>query len=341
MPQLHASASHRAAAIQWSSPQTAAGSNNYAVSCWSSDAYRPGDARKAWIDRLSRQFGTVSLDSPPNRPFRLRMESYRLGTVDVSFVEALWSRLCRGSAGPAHQQDAYWLFQPRSGATLCRTPRAEYVVRPGECFLFNMSEPFALECNEPSAGVSLVFPRVWLSRWLSRPERCVPHFPNSGDWSAALCNVVSALHPASVSRLTLPPNAFAENLAVLLALAAGPASQDRSVPLLESLRSTLMGSLHEPGLSASRVAALHHISLRTLHYTFAHARTTFLQELLRMRLERAQDILSDESLSRLEIAEVADRCGFADPSHFARRFRQRFGKAPLQFRRSAGRSTDS
>jgi transcriptional regulator GlxA family with amidase domain len=54
-----------------------------------------------------------------------------------------------------------------------------------------------------------------------------------------------------------------------------------------------------------------------------------------MRLERAQDLLSDANLSRLEIAEVADRCGFADPSHFARRFRQRFGQAPLQFRKGA------
>ncbi len=227
------------------------------------------------------------------------------------------------------------------GATLCRTPRAEYVVRPGECFLFNMSEPFALECNEPSAGVSLVFPRVWLSRWLSRPERCVPHFPNSGDWSAALCNVVSALHPASVSRLTLPPNAVAENLAYCSPWLRGRPRRTAACRLLESLRSTLMGSLHEPGLSASRVAALHHISLRTLHYTIAHARTTFLQELLRMRLERAQDILSDESLSRLEIAEVADRCGFADRATSRAASASASARQPLQFRRSAGRSTDS
>lgn len=323
--------------IQWAT----ATKNSLAVDQWSSDAYRPAEARAAWLDRFAKAYGNVSRDSAPfHRPFRLRMESYRLGSVGVSFVESLWSRLCRTpSPAPSSQQEMYWLFQPRSGATICRTPKGRFVVRPGECFLFNLSETFALECNEPSAGVSLTFPKQWLARWMSRPERCPPLFLNSGEWSSALCSVVSTLHPDSISRLALPAAAVAENVAVLLTLAAGPDSQARAVPLLESLRSTLTDSLHEPGLCASHVATLHHISLRTLHYTFANARTTFLQELLRMRLERAQEMLNDESLSRLEIAEVADRCGFADPSHFARRFRQRFGQAPVQYRRSARTQT--
>lgn len=328
----------RQSPIQWTtSPQGSAGANNLAVAQWSSDAYRPAEARAAWLDRFAKSYGDVARDNAPfHRPFRLRMESYRLGSVGVSFVESLWSRLCRASpSAGSSQADMYWLFQPRSGTTICRTPRGKFVVRAGECFLFNLAEAFALECNEPSAGVSLTFPKQWLARWLPRPERCSPLFLNSGEWSSALCSVVSTLHPDSICRLAVPAAAVAENVAVLLTLAAGPDSQARAVPLLESLRSTLNDSLHEPGLSASRVAKLHRISLRTLHYTFANARTTFLHELLRMRLERAQELLNDESLSRLEVAEVADRCGFADPSHFARRFRQRFGQAPVQYRRSA------
>ena len=36
----------------------------------------------------------------------------------------------------------------------------------------------------------------------------------------------------------------------------------------------------------------------------------------------------------LAIAEVAEKCGFSDPSHFARRFRKRFGVTPIQYRRA-------
>jgi len=38
------------------------------------------------------------------------------------------------------------------------------------------------------------------------------------------------------------------------------------------------------------------------------------------------------------VIEVAARCGFADPSHFARRFRRQLGVAPLAFRRSVSDS---
>jgi AraC-like DNA-binding protein len=59
---------------------------------------------------------------------------------------------------------------------------------------------------------------------------------------------------------------------------------------------------------------------------------------MRLRLERARQMLSDAHLFDLPVAEVAARCGFADPSHFARRFRRQFGHSPLQFRASVLRA---
>ena len=53
---------------------------------------------------------------------------------------------------------------------------------------------------------------------------------------------------------------------------------------------------------------------------------------MRLRLAHAHTMLSDVRLVDLPVAEIAIRCGFADPSHFARRFRQRFGQSPSQFR---------
>ena len=72
----------------------------------------------------------------------------------------------------------------------------------------------------------------------------------------------------------------------------------------------------------------------TLFACFASARTTFIERLMELRLERARKLLGDPQLYDLPVAEVAARCGFADPSHFARRFRRQFGQSPLQFRGS-------
>ncbi len=55
--------------------------------------------------------------------------------------------------------------------------------------------------------------------------------------------------------------------------------------------------------------------------------------LLRLRLNRAAALLHG---SRLDIARIAQRCGFADASYFARAFRRAYGHAPSDHRRDPG-----
>ncbi|HEU5443318.1 MAG TPA: helix-turn-helix transcriptional regulator, partial [Steroidobacteraceae bacterium] len=106
--------------------------------------------------------------------------------------------------------------------------------------------------------------------------------------------------------------------------------------LQERLMHTLRNRLSDPDLTPAAVASAHHISVRSLHYAFAGAGTTFIRELMQARLARAREMLSDPRLTDVPVIELAARCGFADPSHFARRFRRRFGLSPVAFRRSAG-----
>jgi AraC family transcriptional regulator, positive regulator of tynA and feaB len=104
--------------------------------------------------------------------------------------------------------------------------------------------------------------------------------------------------------------------------------------LLSDLIVTLRDRLEETDLSPLVVASQHNISKRTLHYAFAAAGTTFVEQLMKLRLERAREILADARQAAPRIEDVATRCGFTDPSHFARRFRQKYGHAPLQYRRA-------
>jgi len=47
------------------------------------------------------------------------------------------------------------------------------------------------------------------------------------------------------------------------------------------------------------------------------------------RLEKSADLLAHTGLS---VGEIADRCGFANPFHFSRKFRQTYGKSPRAWR---------
>jgi len=55
-----------------------------------------------------------------------------------------------------------------------------------------------------------------------------------------------------------------------------------------------------------------------------------------LRLQRAYNLLVHDNASRDQIGDIAYRCGFEDPVHFTRLFRQRFGLTPSKLR-SSGR----
>jgi AraC family transcriptional regulator len=53
------------------------------------------------------------------------------------------------------------------------------------------------------------------------------------------------------------------------------------------------------------------------------------QYLIQQRVEKSKQLLKQPEQ---KIIEIATQCGFANPSHFARCFRQRMGISPQQFR---------
>jgi AraC family transcriptional regulator, positive regulator of tynA and feaB len=309
----------------------------YEVHRWSSDAYEPGIARAAWKQYFSDHFHEIELEGREGvGPFRVRNEQHALGNVIVNFTEAGGGRVLRTRAHiAASPKRDFVLFQPRTGLARFRIDGSALTVGPGECALINTGKPYELECPLGTTAIALNLPAQWLKRWLPRAESCHSQFDPADSWSKALCAVVSSLHPATFEQLVFSGTALAESIATLIALAAGPEAQGGAPQLFDSLSGGLRARLHEPDLSPAKLAERHHISTRTLYYAFASAGTTFREELMRLRLERAGELLSTPWLSGSAILEIATRCGFTDPSHFARRFRHHFGRSPLEFRRLA------
>jgi AraC-like DNA-binding protein len=93
-----------------------------------------------------------------------------------------------------------------------------------------------------------------------------------------------------------------------------------------------LGSNYAGKLTAPQAAAMAGMSQSTFNRFFKQAAgTTFVDYLTQLRLAKARHLLRDHSLS---IAEVASRAGFTDQSYFDKRFKERFGKSPREFRES-------
>ena len=85
-------------------------------------------------------------------------------------------------------------------------------------------------------------------------------------------------------------------------------------------------------LSAAQIAAQHHISVRHLYALFAKRNQSLEQQIIHVRLEQARKRLIYAGSASRSIEAVAYDCGFVQPQHFARRFRQAYGMSPRQWR---------
>jgi AraC-like DNA-binding protein len=307
---------------------------------WSTEEVEQRHALAYWVDTVCDRFLELEIDSPLRHGFKASLDQTELGPTTANFINADIQRVRRTRAKIAHlSAPIHLLLQLRAGHMDFRQLGRETRVGPGECVFIDGTEPYELECPQPTSALALRLPAQWLGRWLARPENLAARRFGAGGWNAALCAAVASLEVESCDQLALSREQVAEQIVSLLTLAVGtspPKPGESDSRLFGQLMHTLQGRFHEPELSLTEVAAEHGISKRTLYYAFAQVGTTFVHELMSLRLERARRLLSDARYSELSVTEVAARCGFNDSSHFARRFRKRFGVAPAQMRRGAG-----
>jgi AraC-like DNA-binding protein len=99
--------------------------------------------------------------------------------------------------------------------------------------------------------------------------------------------------------------------------------------------------LASPRLSPALIARQLGCSRAHLYRVFAGQGETIANHLRELRLQSAHDLIAGDIGSNPRISSVAYRCGFEDPVHFARLFRQRFGLTPSALKASGTRSSNA
>jgi AraC-like DNA-binding protein len=305
---------------------------------WSTTDVDSRHALAYWVETICKSFLEIDIDSPERHHFHGRLDQAELGPATMYVVEAATQTVRRTRARIARSRYAgYFLLHLRAGRLRFQQHGRDSCVETGDCVLVDCNAPYQLDCLAATSTMALRFSHDWLRNWIPSPERLagLPFRANSG-WSGALCAALANFDTARDEELALPPGTVAEQMAALLALAAGPEAQasSGSEKLFARIRHTIRDRCHEAGLSPAAIAADHSISKRYLHYLCAQTGTTFRNELMRVRLDVAQRLLSDRRFDSLSVSEVTARCGFVEPSHFARRFRKAFGQGPTEFRTS-------
>jgi AraC-like DNA-binding protein len=282
----------------------------------------------AWRDAVCDTF--VRLECEPDRraPMRGRLESGTLGDLHVARVQSSPQRVVRTRERASQAGEAFVLLSVQlRGRTVVEQGGSQAVLTPGCLAFYDTTRPYTLNLPNDFDQIVLHLPHDTLHRkvpgGLDHMAQCIsPSNPFAQAIMALapqLLHMVSAARPAIAQRTC---DAAIELMALAMdSLATHPSAHADGA-------STASASALSPTSLASQL----HVSLRRLQEVFQVQGTTLTSSIWDMRLDFARGLLLAAPSQRDSVSTIAYRAGFSDLAHFSRRFKQRYGLSPSEFR---------
>ncbi len=227
-----------------------------------------------------------------------------------------------------------------SGSSVVVQGGREAVLRPGDLALYDTTAPYVL-LNEH--GIHQHFFRIPIADLALPPSaisevtavRLSPDRPVA-DLAATYFGRLAAnpeLHATAGAEAIGQPSI--ELVRALITTQLSDPSLARE-PLAETLQLQVMeyvrAHLAEHDLTAARIAAKHHISVRHLYNILARSGISLGDWVRAHRLEGCRNDLAKPGAKSVSIAFIAQRWGFRDATHFGRVFKAAYGMSPREWR---------
>jgi AraC-like DNA-binding protein len=292
--------------------------------------------RDFWLDAVRCAINVVDVRIEDSDTFSASLRQRKLGPLSLSHIDVHGTQVVRRTPSIIARCDTalFSVIHLRAGAGWLRHRGREVAFRPDECVIVDNREPYEIAIVGRGESLSIHMSPTWLEEQVHAVREAVATpLSRSHPWAGRLMDLMNtaySLGPPDVSA-----DLFVQHFGTTLALAASgvseaaaPSSRNR----FQALQMTLAECASSPNLRAEDIASAHRISARQVHHIYAAHDTTFRNELMRLRLERARAMLLDERFRSVPVDEIARRCGFSDSRHFRRRFRQHFDASPGDLR---------
>ena len=307
-----------------------------AVRNFSTQALPESQRLDAWNALLADTY--QGMKAMPARPgFEAELFRRQVGPFTLARVRSPSVTVTRQTEG-LHSSSGKLIIQLlHAGRTTLQVGGGTIDLLPGDVTVGESDSPYTVTSNAPHDVLLMEFDRRIL-------EPLVPDLKDKTSDPVGV-NPVAAAHLRNVL-LTLSKEEGGINLGacavsharVLTNLTAAlfEGSEQRSAapisPLVGRFRAIVSTRYAEPDLSVNAIARELGMSLRMLQIALARTGSSPLNVLLVRRLDRAAELLV---LHRgASVTEIAFSVGFNDSAYFGRRFRERFGRSPREFRKS-------
>lgn len=303
---------------------------------------QPRPQRLAYFQRAMAERFSMGLAVSPLQQHATSDLCASVRGFDTDRIGAAALRLSphRTEASGWRHSDRLLLSLLKEGTTIISQDGREGRVRAGEMFLIDPSRPFAAESNDILAH-SLYIPKVSVRALLPEVDSYTARTLRSDRGVGAALRLL-------VDELIDGNQQLDEDSLALVAdavpglIAATLRSQGRFEASLPGqcrlthrhrVRRFVQTHLADPNLCPEMIAAGVQLSTRYIYELFADEPHPLMKMIWFDRLERCRCELADRTFDSRSVSEIALHWGFSDMGHFSRSFKQRFGRAPRDYRR--------
>ncbi|CCD85636.1 putative transcriptional regulatory protein, AraC/XylS family [Bradyrhizobium sp. ORS 285] len=315
---------------------------------WNTAAVRPAEQFSYYREAICQAFMNLTPEPARGTGFAAEVQHVSLGSGAINRVAFPEHTVRRSRTDiAASGQRCFYLNLKLAGRCTILQDEHEVSLSAGQVGIFDSDRTFVLQHDRgPSLGViSFRVPSDALFGRLPAATDIAPARLSDDPCLGAL--IVETARSLNANVLRLAPDQATALFSVLLDLVALSVSRSREAHATASfadattlaLRRAIHERLREPGLTVATIAASVGISERYVHKLLARAGTSFSEIVMARRLDGVARDLRDPACAGHDIGRIAFDWGFSDLSHFSRRFKQRFGLRPRDWRAQAADSS--
>lgn len=310
----------------------------------STDAFPEAARLSAWREIYGRNVAQFEIEPLDDRPFH----------ADVTFHHLAGLGFAVGS-----RSDANYVMTPALAAGACDNVifgavlqgcgviaqfGREATIGAGSGVLLSGNDPSAFALRDHGRGLTLLLPRDSFVPMIANPDAAFARAIPAG--TAALRHLIEYL---GIVQANFDPAAAdlgrlaAQHITDLAVLAVGATQEVAEFASRRGLRAARVLAIRrevdrrfaDPDFSLPVLASQLGITPRYIQSLLAEHDTSFTDQVIQRRLERAREMLCSPLYRGVTIIDLADHCGFASVSNFHRMFRRVFGATPSEVRAQA------
>jgi AraC family transcriptional regulator, positive regulator of tynA and feaB len=297
-----------------------------------------------WNERASDLITLLRVEPSRGIDFEASLQAAEVGGIGLIEAASTPTRVVHTrSAESCAEAAAYLIHLQLHGTCVNRQASREVLLGPGDFVLCDNTLPCELLLGGDNLMLVLRIPQPLFKRRLPTPEVYVNRHMSADRSGGLLATRFASLLWEQCRRGVSPVIAdrLADSVCDLLAAAfmeSGCAPLDGSaVQRLWKLRLRRFvdSRLSDPNLTPTQIARHFKISPRYVHKLYAREEESVSKYVLRRRLEECHRAIGDRAQAAKSISTIAFEWGFNNTTHFARVFRERFGRSPSERRREA------